>query len=79
VASQGVSFIKDLTEEEAVFVFPTSPDIFGHRPDNGSQKKSLWINSLIESDGEYALVFHITLSQTISKKLGRNKRVSLLL
>ena len=48
VASQGVPFIKDLTEEEAVFVFATSPDVFGYNPDRSRQKKAKRIDSMIE-------------------------------
>jgi hypothetical protein len=48
VASQGVPFINNLTEEEAVFVFATSPDVFGYRPDSNRQKKSKRIHCLVE-------------------------------
>lgn len=77
VATQGVPFIMDLTEEEAsknysnvtslylfyfcksykfmlyilfqaVFVFCTTPDVFGFNPDKENQPKAFRINSLIE-------------------------------
>jgi hypothetical protein len=48
VACQGVPFIMELTEKEAVFVFATSPDVFGFNPDRQRNKKADRINSLIE-------------------------------
>ena len=48
VASQGVPFIWGLSEEEAVFVFATSPDVFGYRPDKERQAKDKRINGVIE-------------------------------
>jgi hypothetical protein len=48
VACQGIPFIKNLSESEAVFVFATSPDVFGFRPDRDRQPKANRINSLIE-------------------------------
>ena len=48
VASQGVVFIKGLTEEEAVFVFATSPDVFAYNPDRSRQKRAKRIDSMIE-------------------------------
>jgi len=48
VASQGIPFIRNLTELEAVFVFATSPDVFGFKPDRDRQPKANRINSLIE-------------------------------
>ena len=48
VASQGVPFIKDLTEEEAVFVFATSPDVFSYNPDRSRQRRANRIDSMIE-------------------------------
>ena len=47
-AVQGVPFIKDLTEAQAVFVFATAPDVFGFRPDQARHGKSKRINSLVE-------------------------------
>jgi hypothetical protein len=38
----------ELTEKEAVFVFATSPDVFGFNPDRQRNKKADRINSLIE-------------------------------
>jgi hypothetical protein len=55
VASQGVPFIKNLTEEQAVFVFATSPDVFGYAPDKDRQPKQYRINSLIEFLRRYVL------------------------
>jgi len=48
VASQGVPFIQELTEQQAVFVFATSPDVFGYSPDRDRKVKADRINSLIE-------------------------------
>jgi hypothetical protein len=48
VASQGVPFISKLTEQEAVFVFATSADVFGFRPDRERQQKDKRINCVTE-------------------------------
>jgi hypothetical protein len=48
VACLGVPFISGLTEKQAIFVFATSPDVFGFNPDRSRHKKGDRINSLIE-------------------------------
>ena len=48
VGSKGVPIVKDLTEEEAVFVFATIHDVLGYDPDRSKQPEATRIDLLIE-------------------------------
>ena len=48
VGSKGVPIVKDLTEEEAVFVFATIRDVLGYGPDRSKQPEATRIDLLIE-------------------------------
>ena len=48
VGSNGVPIVKDLTEEEAVFVFATIRDVLGYDPDRSKQPEATRIDLLVE-------------------------------
>lgn len=55
VASLGVPFIKDLTEEEAAYVFATTSDVFSFNPDQVNKEKSERLFLLNEFVRRYVL------------------------